>query len=119
MKNALLMLFLWLAVTILAAQTPAQPDSSPVKFPDAGAFGNTKLTYKITDAPDHTFCYDVYAGGKLLIQQTSMPAVPGNEGFKTKADAEKVAKLVVDKIKKGEMPPTVSIDEMKKLKVIK
>ena len=45
--------------------------------------------------------------------------MPGNEGFKTKADAEKVAQLVIDKIRKGEMPPTVTIKEMKKLKVIK
>jgi hypothetical protein len=45
--------------------------------------------------------------------------MPGNEGFKTKADAEKVAKLVIDKIKRGEMPPTVSVEEMKKLQVIK
>ena len=44
--------------------------------------------------------------------------MPGNEGFKTKADAEKVAQLVITKIKKGEMPPTVSVEEMKKLKVV-
>lgn len=43
----------------------------------------------------------------------------GNVNFKTKADAEKVAKLVIDKIKKGEMPPTVTIEELQKLKVIK
>jgi len=59
------------------------------------------------------------ADGRLMIHQSSAPGLPGNEGFKTKADAEKVAKLVISKIKKGEMPPTVSIEEMKKLKVIK
>ena len=61
----------------------------------------------------------MYASGRLLIHQTSIPALPGDEGFKTKADAEKVALLVIDKIKRGEMPPTVSVEEMKKLKVIK
>jgi len=45
--------------------------------------------------------------------------MPGNEGFKTKADTEKVALPVIDKIRKGEMPPTVSVDELKELKVIK
>ena len=54
-----------------------------------------------------------------MIHQTSAPALPGNKGFKTKADATKVALLVIEKIKKGEMPPTISIDEMKKLGVIK
>jgi hypothetical protein len=61
----------------------------------------------------------VYAEGRLMIHQTSAPGLPGNEGFKTKADAEKVALLVIDKIEKGEMPPTISIEEMKKLNVIK
>ena len=54
-----------------------------------------------------------------MIHQTSAPALPGNEGFKTKKDASKIALLVIDKIRKGEMPPTISIDEMKKLNVIK
>jgi hypothetical protein len=119
MKMIVLILFQCFIATMLFAQTPAQPDSTAAKFPEAGAYANTKLTYKIIDAPNHTFCYDIYADGRLLIHQSSIPAMAGNEGFKTKADAEKVAQLVVDKIKKGEMPPTVSIEEMQKLKVIK
>jgi len=54
-----------------------------------------------------------------MIHQTSVPALPRNEGFKTKEDATTVALLVIEKIKKGEMPPTISIDEMKNLGVIK
>jgi hypothetical protein len=48
---------------------------------------------------NHTFCYDVYADDRLLIHQTSIPAMPGNEGFKTKADARKW-QTGVDKIRK-------------------
>ena len=118
-KIIVLILFQCFATTMLFAQAQAQPDSNGAKFPEAGAYANTKLTCKIIDAPNHTSCYDVYADDRLLIHQTSIPAMAGNEGFKTKADAEKVAKLVMDKIKKGEMPPTVSVEEMKKLKVIK
>ena len=47
-----------------------------------------------------------------------MPGLPGNEGFKTKDGAVKVAELVISKIKMGEMPPSISIEEMKKLGVI-
>jgi hypothetical protein len=119
MKMIALILFQCFTTTMLFAQTPERSDSSVAKFPEAGAYANAKLTYKIIDAPNHTFCYDVYADSRLLIHQTSIPAMPGNEGFKTKGDAEKVAELVIDKIKKGEMPPTVSIEELKKLKVIK
>ena len=102
-----------------APSAPAQSDSSGAKFPKVSAYANTKLTYKITDAPKHTYCYDVFAGGKLMIHQTSAPALPGNEGFKTREDASKVALLVIETIKKGEMPPTISIDQMKELNVIK
>ena len=110
------------SITMLFAQAPpapAQSDSSAAKFPAASAHANTKLTYKVIDAPKQTYGYDVFADGRPMIHQTSAPALPGNEGFKTKEDATKVALLVIEKIKKGEMPPTISIDEMKKLKVIK
>lgn len=102
----------------IQAQQPKQPENSAVKIPAAGTYTNSKLTYKIIDAPGHTYCYDVLADGRLMIHQTSVPGLPGNKGFKTKADAEKVAKLVISKMQKGEMPPTVSIAEMQKLKVI-
>jgi hypothetical protein len=102
-------------VCINAQQQPKQENTAA----QASASTNTKLSYEIIDAPNHTYGYDVFADGKLLIHQTSIPALPGNEGFKTKADAEKVALLVIDKIRKGEMPPTVTIEEMKKLTVIK
>jgi hypothetical protein len=119
---AALIPFCCMSMTMLFAQAPsgpARPDSSAAKFPAASAYANTKLTYKIIDAPKHTYGYDVFADGRLMIHQPSAPALPSNEGFKTKEDATKVALLVIDKIKKGEMPPTISIDEMKQLNVIK
>ena len=119
---AALILFCCMSITMLFAQAPsapAQPDRRAAKFPEASAYANTKLTYKIIDAPKHTYCYDVFGDGRLMIHQPSAPALPSNEGFKTKEDATKVALLVIEKIKKGEMPPTISIDEMKHLSVIK
>ena len=119
---AALMPALSTSMTILFAQAPsapAQSDGSAAKFPAASAYARTKLSYKVIDALKHTYGYDVFADGRLMIHQPSAPALPGNEGFKTKEDASKVALLVIDKIKKGEMPPTISIGEMKQLKVIK
>ena len=84
---AALILFCCMSMTMLFAQAPAapaQPDSSAAKFPEASAYANTKLTYKIIAAPKHTWCYDVFADGRLMIHQTSAPALPSNEGFKTK-----------------------------------
>jgi len=111
-----------MSITMLFGQAPsapAQPDSSAAKFPEANTYANTKLTYKVIDAPKHSYGYDVFADGRLMIHQTSAPALPGTEGFRTKEGASKVALLVIEKIKKGEMPPTISTDEMKKLNVIK
>jgi hypothetical protein len=119
---AAFVLFCSTSITMLFAQTPlvpARPDSSVAKFPEPSAYLSTKLTYKIIAVPKHTYGYDVFADGRLMIHQTSAPALPGNTGFKTKEDASKVALLVIEKIKKGEMPPTISTDEMKKLKVTK
>jgi Domain of unknown function (DUF4907) len=122
LKLATLIPFCCMSMTMLFAQTPsapAHPDGSAAKLPAASAYANTKLTYKIIDAPKHTYGYNVFADGRLMIHQTSAPALPGKEGFKTKEDATKVALLVIEKIKKGEMPPTISIDEIKKLGVVK
>ena len=118
MKKIIAYLVSFFFIVLVHAQ-PQPHENAATTFPAANAFTHTKLTYKIIDAPSKTYGYDIYADGKLMIHQPSIPAMPGNDGFKTKADATKVAQLVIDKIKKGEMPPTVSIEELKKLNVIK
>jgi hypothetical protein len=117
----LIFLFIWailLSASGLQSQT-VQQSSTSNSNKTANQFANTKLTYKIIDAPNNTFGYDIYVDNRKLIHQPSTPAVAGNEGFKTKADAVKVAKIVIGKMKKGEWPPAVTVEEMKKLKVIK
>jgi hypothetical protein len=106
------------SLTGTVRQETTTQSSSGANFPTA-AQTESKLTYRIIDAPNHTWCYDVFADGRLMIHQTSVPALPGNEGFRTKEDATTVAVLVIEKIKRGEMPPTTPIDEMKRLNVIK
>lgn len=87
-------------------------------FPPSGKFASSNLRYKIISTPNNTFGYDIYAGNHLAIHQSSVPGLPGNNGFKIKAAAIKVAELVMQKIRKGEMPPTVTLEEMKQLKAI-
>ena len=102
----------------LNAQAPLQNPPDKTQFSSGEANKNSKLTYKIIPVANNTFGYDIFSDWKKLVHQPSIPAVPGNDGFKSIPDAEKVAKLVISKIKKGEMPPTVSTDELKNLKVI-
>lgn len=116
-KNLFLVIGFVLISTIILAQ--GKSASNPVaSFPAASQFANTQFSHKIIPAVNNTYSYDMLADGKILIHQPSIPGLPGNEGFKTKQDAEKVAKLIISKIKKGEMPPSVTIDELKKLKVL-
>lgn len=79
---------------------------------------STSYAYKVILANNGTWCYDIYKDKKIFIHQISIPGLPGNNGFKNKSDAGKVARLVIQKIKKGEMPPSVTIEEMKRLKVL-
>lgn len=53
-----------------------------------------------------------------MVHQASIPGMSGNKGFATKKDATKVAELVIEKMQKGIMPPTVTKEELQKLKLI-
>lgn len=68
---------------------------------------------------DNTWGYNILVENELILTQPCIPGMSGNEGFKTKADAESVAKLVIQKMKRGEIPPSVTLEEMKKLNLIK
>ncbi|MFA6261373.1 MAG: DUF4907 domain-containing protein [Bacteroidia bacterium] len=74
-----------------------------------------KYAYEIFQNQDKTYGYSILNKGKKVIQQSVIPGRPGNKGFAKKEDAEKVAKLVVSKVEKGMMPPTVTEAELKKL----
>ncbi len=104
-KSFLFYFLLLLCITVKAQQ-----------FPAIAATKN--LTYKIIPATGKTWGYDIYNNNKLFVHQPTVPALPGNQGFATKTAAEKVAKKVIEKIGKGESPPTVSVDEMKQLGAI-
>ena len=75
-------------------------------------------TIKVIPVREKTFGYEIYQGTKLLIRQENIPGFSGMKGFRRKSDAEKVAKLVKEKLSKGIMPPTVERAEMEKLKVL-
>ena len=75
------------------------------------------LSFAIIAAEGNSFGYDILDNSRPLVHQPSKPGLPGNRGFSTKADAEKVAALVMYKIQHNQMPPTVTIHEMDSLKV--
>lgn len=113
----ILKLFYTITFLMVFVISVAQP-THETKSQESNTGFSKKLTYKIINGINNTYCYDIYADDKLMIHQPSIPGLSGNEGFKTKAAAEDIAQLVISKIKKGEMPPSVTVEEMKKLKAI-
>ena len=79
----------------------------------AKRMSSAQITYYIIKAPEEKFGYTIFIDGQMYIEQKSIPALEGTHGFDTKEDAEKIAKLVIEKIKQGEMPPAISVDELK------
>lgn len=63
--------------------------------------------------------YDVYRDDAVFIHQPHVPAIVGHRGFSTEEDARRVAALVAEKIREEMMPPTVSLQELTELGVVK
>ena len=106
--------FLFATFLIFSQNLFAQPTSAiNISYPYSGQF-----SIKTFQNTDKTWGYDVFKNVKLLVHQPNIPAVPSFKGFSTKEKAEKTAGLVIKKIEQGEMPPTVTIEELKKLNVL-
>jgi hypothetical protein len=82
-------------------------------------YADAEITIKIIPSVKKTFGYDILLYGKPLVHQPNIPGLPGNEGFTTKKRAKKVAEFVVKKIRNNEMPPTVTMDDLSKMDVLK
>ena len=82
-------------------------------------YANAEITIKIIPAANNTFGYDILLYGRPLVHQPNIPGLPGNEGFTTKERAQTVAEFAVKKIRNNEMPPTVTIEDLNKMGVLK
>ena len=61
---------------------------------------------------DFGWGYDIYLEGKLYIHQPYIPAISGNEPFRSEEDARKTGQLIIAKIRKNILPPSVAITEL-------
>ncbi|MBO4373021.1 MAG: DUF4907 domain-containing protein [Bacteroidales bacterium] len=68
---------------------------------------------------DSGWGYAIFADGKKLIMQRQIPVIEGNHTFETQQDAYNCAHLVIVKLLKGEMPPSVTRNELIELNIIK
>ncbi|HVM89773.1 MAG TPA: DUF4907 domain-containing protein [Puia sp.] len=63
--------------------------------------------------------YEILANGKTYIRQSFIPVLEGHRCFTKKEDAIAVGNKVIEKMKMGEQLPTISLDELKQMGVIK
>lgn len=98
---------------LVSIKTAAQKSSEEKEQKNA-----VQYTYTIISAESGTYGYDIYANKKLLIHQSLIPGMPGNKGFATKSKAITTAKFAIKKLQQGIMPPTITKEELQKLKVI-
>jgi len=74
-------------------------------------------TAKILSNTDKSYGYEILKENKVLIHQQNIPGQAGLKGFQKTDDAKKVALLVIEKLSKGIMPPTIEIKELIQLKI--
>ncbi len=90
---------------------------NPVSLTDSGNRSGGDTTYHIISSAGNSFGYEIQIQDKVIIRQPSIPGVPGIKGFDTKEDAEKVAALVIIKLRRGIMPPTIEKKDLDSLNV--
>jgi hypothetical protein len=115
--NLLLMACLF-GTSISADEIGKQEVNKEAKQQD-NPYANAAISIRIIPSVKNTFGYDILLRGKPLVHQPHIPGLPGQEGFSTKERAQTVAEFVVKKIRKNEMPPTVSIEDLHKMGVLK
>ena len=91
----------------------ATPSSNSLNFQRPP--GDT--TFRIIPSEGKTYGYDILVKNKILIHQPNIPGRPGNKGFAVKGDAEKVATLIINKLRHGIMPPATATKELDSLKI--
>jgi hypothetical protein len=94
-----------LSLTLLSKKKP------PRKDPD-----KIYLSYT-TFAVGNGWGYDILLDNKKFIHQKIVPAVDGYHHFATAAQAEKVARLCIAKMKKGQKLPYISVAEIDSLAI--
>ena len=113
---AVLFIFALLPGTSISANgTAGKEEVKQQKNP----YANAQISIKIIPSVKKTFGYDILLYGRPLVHQPNIPGLPGNEDFTTKERAKMVAEFVVKKIRKNEMLPTVTIEDLNKMDVLK
>lgn len=105
-------------MVICIAAMPLFPFAATGKMvPAISAQSYNDTTFRVFTLADKSFGFDIMIDNKVLIHQPFIPAVQGNQLFMSEKDAEKTAKLMIQKLKKKIMPPAISVNELDSLQI--
>lgn len=79
----------------------------------------SEWSYKVTSISEGNWGYQLFQNETMIINQTSIPSVPGVSGFDTEEKAERTAKHILNKVENGIFPPTVDKEELENLGVLR
>lgn len=98
---------------------PNAPISAKKIINNQGDSGGNKTEYCIkTFQSENGWGYTIFENQKAFIIQKSIPSVPGVNGFDSELNARKCAEFVMQKLINGEMPPSVTPQELDSLEVL-
>jgi hypothetical protein len=95
--------------SIVESKVPKMVEDSNTSQFSASTYQN-----KTGEGPEG-YGFDIYQDGKMMIHQNSIPAIQGNKAFATEEEAKAVGALMLFKVSKGIMPPTISVEDLDSL----
>jgi hypothetical protein len=104
---------------IFAGFTDTSISADEAEKQQKNTYAKAEINITIIPSANNTFGYDILLYGKPFVHQPNIPGLPGNEGFTTKKKAQTVAEFVVKKIKNNEIPPTVTVEDLNSMGVLK
>ena len=118
--NLIIALFLCF-INRISSQVANTAIQQPAAKKEVHSSGKVKLEVKTyqNDSTLKGWGYDVYADGALYIHQPAIPAIPGNRGFSSQHNALTAGNFAALKIRNNIMPPTISLNELDSLGVLK
>jgi hypothetical protein len=120
MRKALLMFFSVLFL-VACSEKRGQEQKQAVDVPakTEQAVTESGYTVEIIAGEANSYGYDIKKDGKLLIHQPHVPGVAGVRGFDTELQARAAAQLMISKMEKNIMPPTVSEHEIDSIRSLR
>lgn len=98
-----LLLNLLFFIVLLSCNNPTSKENSTTK---------EVFTIKTFKTDNIGWGYDILKENKIIIHQPNIPAIDGDQSFKTEAKAKETATLVIEKLKKNIFPPSLTKEEV-------